>query len=163
LTVMGETDRIKQLMKFIVDRTVGKLGKCLRLLGFDVDSWVEGTRNEMAKKAIAEERVVLTRSRKIQEKAGGAPVVLIRNNNPRDQVAEVLSQLRLKPGEEYFFSRCLLCNEILLSIPKEKAEGKVPDYIYQAYDSFHVCPRCQRIYWPGTHWQKMKKELGNMV
>lgn len=150
-------------MKFIVDRTVGKLGKCLRLLGFDVVSWLEGSWNEMVKKAGVEERVILTRNQKGREKAGGVPVVVIQNNNPRDQVAEVLDQLRLKPAAEGFFSRCLLCNEILLSIPKEKTEGKVPDFIYRAYDSFHVCPRCQRVYWPGTHLQRMKKELEKMV
>jgi uncharacterized protein len=150
-------------VKFIVDRTVGKLGKCLRILGFDVVSWPEGNRDGMVKKASAEERIVLTRSQKGQEKEGGVPIVSIRSNNPRDQVTEVLHRLRLTPGAEYFFSRCLLCNEILLFIPKEMAEGKVPDFIYQAYDSFHVCPRCQRIYWPGTHYRRMKEDLAKIV
>ncbi len=150
-------------MKFIVDRTVGKLGKCLRLLGFDVISWVEGGWNEMAGKASAEERIILTRSQRGREKAGGARVVLIRNNHPRDQMAEVLGQLGLKPREDLFFSRCLLCNESLQPLPKENAEGKVPDFIYRTYDIFHMCPRCRRIYWPGTHYRKMKEELGKTI
>ncbi|MGC8809613.1 MAG: Mut7-C RNAse domain-containing protein, partial [bacterium] len=72
------------------------------------------------------------------------------------------SKLSLKFAEENIFSRCLLCNELLKQLPKEEAEGKVPDFIFRLYDAFHSCPRCQRIYWPGTHWEKMKKEVAQI-
>jgi uncharacterized protein with PIN domain len=55
-----------------------------------------------------------------------------------------------------------MCNEILLSVSKEEVEGKVPDFIYRSYDSFHACPRCRRVFWPGTHLQRMKRELGEL-
>ena len=146
LTVREETDKMGKAMKFIVDRTVGKLGKYLRMLGFDVIYDPGGSREEMAARASNEERVILTRSRKNLGKGDPRGIRWVGSDNPRDQLAEVLGHFRLKPGANRFFSRCLFCNEELLPLAKERAEGKVPDFIYQAYDSFHLCPRCQRIY-----------------
>ncbi|MCX5907972.1 MAG: Mut7-C RNAse domain-containing protein [Deltaproteobacteria bacterium] len=150
-------------MKFIVDRTVGKLGKYLRMLGFDVIYDPGGSREEMAARASNEERVILTRSQKNLGKGDPRGIRSVGSDNPRDQLAEVLGHFRLKPGANRFFSRCLFCNEELLPLAKERAEGKVPDFIYQAYDSFHLCPRCQRIYWPGTHYRRMKEDLAKIV
>ena len=44
------------------------------------------------------------------------------------------------------------CNEPLCSIEKEKAEGRVPTYVFQTQKEFSWCPDCQKIYWKGTHW-----------
>jgi uncharacterized protein with PIN domain len=78
-------------------------------------------------------------------------------------VREVLQKLRLEPREEEFFSRCLLCNEELQPVAKGEVEGRVPDFIYRGYESFHLCPRCRRIYWPGTHLEKMKREVSRIL
>ena len=150
-------------MKFIADRTLGKLARKLRVLGFDAVYWGGGNLEGAFKTALMEGRVLLTRSRKIREKSGDLQVLVIEANNPREQIRETLSKLQLQPAAEKFFSRCLMCNQDLLSIPKEEAEGKVPDFIYRLYDSFHVCPRCLRLYWPGTHLQRMKKEMEGAI
>ena len=150
-------------MKFIADRTLGKLARKLRILGFDAVYWGGGNLEGAFKTALMEGRVFLTRSRQIREKSGDLRVLVIEANDPREQIRETLSKLQLQPAAEKFFSRCLMCNQDLLSIPKEEAEGKVPDFIYRLYDSFHVCPRCHRLYWPGTHLQKMKKEMEETI
>lgn len=90
-------------------------------------------------------------------------VTVVETNDPREQVREVLTKLKLEPQEEQFFSRCLMCNEVLLAVSKEEAEGRVPDFIYRSYNSFHACPRCRRVYWPGTHLQRMKSEIALSV
>jgi len=146
-------------MKFIVDRTLGKLARKLRVLGFDALYWGGGNLEEAIKVAVSEGRILLTRSRQIKEKAKGFRVLTVEGNDPREQIREVVDRLRLQPEAEHFFNRCLLCNEVLAAMPKEAVEGRVPDFIYKMYESFHFCPRCQRIYWPGTHFQRMKKEF----
>jgi uncharacterized protein len=150
-------------MKFVADRTLGKLVKKLRVLGFDAVYWKGGKLDEAAKAAAAEGRVLLTRSRRIQGEAEGLQVVVVEANDPKEQIHQVLSTLKLQPGAEQFFSRCLMCNEALAPVAKEGVEGKVPDFIYRSYDSFHICPRCHRLYWPGTHFQRMKKEMADTV
>lgn len=149
-------------MKFIADRTLGKLCRKLRTLGFDVAYCAGGNTVEAAKIAQSEGRCLLTRSHKIPQEVGEFKFVIVEENEPPKQVQELFSKLALRLEEEKIFSRCLLCNELLKQLPKEEAEGKVPDFIFRLYDTFHSCPRCQRIYWPGTHWEKMKKELAQI-
>ena len=150
-------------MKFLVDRTTGKLGKKLRALGFDAASWPAGPIEEAAREARAGGRMYLTRSRRVPGEGQGLQVTIVEANSPAEQVREVLQKLRLEPREEAFFSRCLLCNEELRPVAKAEVEGRVPEFIYRGYDSFHLCPRCRRVYWPGTHLEKMKREVGRIL
>jgi len=150
-------------MKFIADRTVGKLVKILRLFGYDVRYISGGTREDLRRGMKDEGRILLTRNRRQAEEWGDLRVVTVQANLPREQVREVLEALQLRPAEEHYFSRCLLCNEKLTTISKEEAEGKVPDFIFQSYDRFHTCPRCARIFWPGSHLQRVIKELEKIV
>jgi uncharacterized protein with PIN domain len=150
-------------MRFLADRTTGKLAKKLRALGFDVLYWGEGQIKEAARAALAEGRMFLTRSRRIPALGKDLQVTILEANSPREQVREVLQKLRLEAAEEKYFSRCLLCNEELHPVPKEEVEGRVPDFIFRDYDSFHICPRCRRVYWPGTHLEKMKKEADRIL
>ena len=149
-------------MKFIADRTLGKLARKLRTLGFDAAYWRGGDLAGAAETARAEGRLLLTRSRKILEKSSGLDFLVVEANEPREQLREVLAKLSLKAEEEKFFRRCLLCNEELRPIEREEAAGRVPDFILQRYDIFHACPRCRRVYWPGTHYERMKKEMGGI-
>ncbi len=135
------------------------MAKKLRVLGFDVVYWRGGNLEGVLKAAASEGRALLTRSRRVQEKTEGLPILVVEANDPQQQILEVLSAFKLRPEADRFFSRCLMCNEALVPIPKGEAEGKVPDFIHRTYDSFHICPRCHRIYWPGNHFQRMKKEM----
>ena len=150
-------------MRFIADRTLGKLAKKLRVLGFDVVYWRGGNLEGALKAAVAEGRALLTRSRRLQEKTEDPPIHVLEANDPQQQILEVLSAFKLRPESNQFFSRCLMCNEALVPISKGEAEGKVPDFVHRTYNSFHICPRCHRIYWPGTHFQRMKKEMGKTL
>jgi uncharacterized protein with PIN domain len=150
-------------MRFIADRTLGNLARKLRILGFDTLYWRGGNLGGAMEAARLEGRVLLTRSRRFQERPEGLNVVVIGANDPRDQLREAAEKLSLKPDEEKFFRRCLLCNEELRPLGKEEAQGRVPDFILQAYKAFHICPRCRRVYWPGTHYERMKQEMGGMT
>jgi uncharacterized protein with PIN domain len=150
-------------MKFIADRTLGKLARKLRVLGFDAVYWREGNLEGAFKTALSEGRLLLTRSRKIREKFREFQILVLEANDPREQLRETLAKLHLQPEAGEFFSRCIVCNQELRPIPKEEAERKVPDFIYRSYDSFHVCPRCHRLYWPGTHLEGMRKEMEETI
>ncbi len=150
-------------MRFLADRTTGKLARQLRALGVDVVYWGGGKLEEAAKAASNENRVLLTRSRKIKGTEGRIQVLVLEADDPQEQTREVLGKFRLQPESAQIFSRCLICNEILLSISRSEVEGRVPDFIYQTYDCFHLCPRCRRVYWPGTHLRKMEKEVARAL
>ena len=50
--------------------------------------------------------------------------------------------------------RCLLAD-----LPRESVQDQVPHYVYSTQDQFKGCPLCGRIYWRGTHWTNMNREL----
>ena len=157
-----DPDKI-ELMKLIADRTLGKLARKLRILGYDTLYWRGGNLAGAMEAARSERRVLLTRSRKVREKPEDLEVMIVEANDPREQLQEVVKKLHLQMEDTRFFRRCLLCNEELLPIGKEEAEGRVPDFILQSYTVFHGCPRCRRIYWPGTHYVRMKQEMAGFI
>ncbi len=113
--------------------------------------------------ASIEGRMFLTRSRRIPGGPKGLQVTFLEANDPRGQVRELLQKLHLKPSDEQYFSRCLMCNEGLQPVSKGEVEGRVPDFIFRNYDSFYVCPNCRRVYWPGTHLDHMKEEVSQIL
>lgn len=149
-------------MKFIADRTLGKLARKLRVLGFDTLYWRGGNLTGAVATALSERRVLLTRSRRLHEIPGDLRMIVVEANDPLAQIQEVVARLHLEPDAARLFCRCLLCNEELRPLGREEAEGKVPEFIYRAYEIFHICPRCGRIYWPGTHFDRMKKDLAGI-
>jgi uncharacterized protein len=150
-------------MRMIADQTLGKLVRKLRILGYDTLYWRGGNVSGAAEAARSEKRVLLTRSRKLLGKPEDLEAVIVEADDPREQLREVIEKLHLKVEDARFFRRCLLCNEELRPLGKEEAEGRAPDFILQAYTVFHGCPRCGRIYWPGTHNTKMRKEMAEFI
>ena len=139
------------------------MARKLRILGFDALYWHGGNLGGAMEAARSDGRMLLTRSRKIREKPEGLEMVVVGANDPRDQLREVVQKLSLEAKAEKLFCRCLLCNEELRPLGREEAEGRVPDFILQAYNLFHACPRCRRVYWPGTHFERMKQEMVGMT
>lgn len=147
-------------MRFAADKTVGKLAQWLRLMGYDtVDS--STISRETATTFANENRVLLTKAAHLSQKLKSVKITIVRltPNDPKDQVRELIKKLRLIPNKKKFLTRCKLCNTILTTIPSEEVIGRVPDYVLERYDRFSKCITCGRVYWPGTHYEKIEKTL----
>ncbi|MBN2568853.1 MAG: hypothetical protein JXB42_05440, partial [Deltaproteobacteria bacterium] len=72
-----------------------------------------------------------------------------------DQILEIAEALSLKPDYDQLFTICTRCNEILREISKAAVKERVPEYVFQTQETFRVCPRCDSIYWSGTHKGEM--------
>jgi uncharacterized protein with PIN domain len=44
-------------------------------------------------------------------------------------------------------------------IEKEKARDRIPPKTYRWLDEYFVCKRCDKLFWHGTHWQKIEQRL----
>jgi len=149
-------------LKFIVDNNVGKLAKWLRMMGYDTlffngrDDW------EMVITALTEGRVILTRDTQIMKRgvvtSGRLKAILIESEEPEQQMRQVAEALNLdcqfRP-----FTICLECNQPLVERSKQQVQDLVPPYVFQTQSQYMECPACHRIYWRGTHWERMKKKL----
>jgi uncharacterized protein with PIN domain len=146
-------------MKFIADRTLGKLAKELRMLGFDTIYFQSDDTHQLFHLAREEERTILTRNTKLLPKRPEDRVITITEDKPSLQIKELIQKRHISVEKDNLFSRCLLCNVILDDITREEAEGKVPDFIFHQQKEFYQCPQCGRIYWPGTHHKNMEIKL----
>ena len=154
--------RLISNLKFIVDNNVGKLAKWLRIMGYDALFFDGSDDAHMIATALAEGRVILTRDTQIMRRrvvtCGQLKAVLITGDQPGQQMHQVIDSLQL---DCHFrpFALCLECNQPLLERSKQQVKDLVPPYVFQTQSQYMQCPACHRIYWRGTHWQAMAKEL----
>jgi hypothetical protein len=149
------------VMKFIADAPLGKLAKWLRILGYDTIYFREKGLTKLIERAEREDRIILTRNRHLKRLSEEKKYLFITQDQPWLQLKEVIQAYNIKKGEEAF-SRCLSCNHPLQNITKSEAEGKVPEYVYDTQNNFFTCPQCHRIYWPGTHLQRMEEKIDTL-
>ena len=138
---------------------LGTLAKWLRILGYDTVFEPGLDDHQLVRQARAEGRTILTCDRQLAERRGVC-TLLVTANDLDDQVLQVLADLHLEPERSY--SRCPVCNTTLQEIDIEMARTLVPAYVARTQKQFKSCPGCQRVYWRGTHWQKMEKRLSRL-
>jgi uncharacterized protein len=76
---------------------------------------------------------------------------------------QVLEEAGIRPDPKLFLSRCLICNVPVREVQREDVAGKVPERILEKTEIFHECPACGRIYWEGSHAERIKKRLTGSV
>jgi uncharacterized protein with PIN domain len=143
-------------MKFIVDGMLGRLAKWLRILGYDTTYSPHLDDDQLVRQARAEGRLLLTRDRGLARRRG-LQCLLIESDHLEEQLGQILVELALTG--EHPFSRCPACNTPLHRVEKPELEGRVPPHIFRTHKDFRLCPHCDKIYWPGTHWARMQEKL----
>lgn len=164
-TAAGAREKTPGPPKFIVDLNVGRLAKRLRMMGYDA-VFINGLDDdELVRIALREGRILLTKDQGIMRRrivsSGKVRALLITDGDVRRQLRQVIRTFDLKPGARPF-TRCMECNEPLQDRTKAQVENLVPPYVYAAHDQFMQCPRCGRVYWRGTHWERMNHEIRRM-
>ena len=139
---------------------LGTLAKWLRILGYDTQYDPNLDDHHLVGLARAQDRVLLTRDQELARRRG-LSVLLVTSERLDAQIGQVLAELELEPDRS--FSRCPVCNVPLAEMDREKAQARVPAYVAQTQQVFKSCPACQRIYWRGSHWQRMNDQLARML
>jgi len=148
-------------IKFLADVHLAKVAKYLRLLGFDTLYFANIEDNKIIEIAKKENRVVLTKD-KILCKRLKDSCYLVKEKKPISQIKEIAKKFDLKKRAKPF-SRCIKDNEILVKIEKEKIINRLPPKVKKFYNEFKICPKCNRIYWLGSHYEKMKRFIEDIL
>ncbi len=135
---------------FAVEKTLGKLSKWLRILGFDT-LYEQDFPNSFVFDLADSSRILLTRTHSVGKKKSSPNLIFITSDNPFEQLKEVIKTLALDERNIRPFSRCLRCNLSIETIDKDAVRNSVPDYIWETQNSFRCCPKCRKIYWAGSH------------
>ena len=148
-------------MKFICDDNLGKLAKWLRTLGYDTLFFDPIEDGELVSKALKENRVVLSRDSHLSrfKLKLGERILHVASDEPLEQLKRVVEHFKLKTDKKLLFSRCLICNQVLEKVEKEKIKDRLYPFVYQTQDNFVYCSKCDKIFWSATHVEKMNKTL----
>jgi uncharacterized protein with PIN domain len=149
-------------MKFVVDCMLGKLAKWLKILGFDTVYMNKAEDRELLSIARRQQRTLLTKDHGLLEAAKDVRSLFIKSDDWPEQLVQVLANFKLGDSVRPH-SRCLNCNVDLKSIPKKTARNLVTPFVLERASSFAICPSCERVYWPGTHFQSMDAKIEGIL
>jgi uncharacterized protein with PIN domain/sulfur carrier protein ThiS len=149
-------------LRFVADAHLGGLARFLRMLGFDTLYDNAFADEAIRQLAYEEKRVVLTRDRellKCREIVHGA---YVRALKPEAQLAEVARRYTLSEAARPF-TLCLRCNVLLHPVERAAVAPRVPRAVYALHERFMRCPGCEGVFWPGSHYRRMREALRSAV
>lgn len=117
---------------------------------------------ELLRVSILEKRYLLTRDRALFLKTPAGTGYYVQSVHPKEQLKEVVIQFNL--GEkirdnDLLLSRCLECNTRIHVLNEESIPNSVPENVKLRHHEFFTCLSCHRIYWKGSHFDRMKNWL----
>lgn len=148
-------------MKFLCDQMVFNLGEWLRAAGYDTAIIKAPLKDEdLLKLAIHENRLLLTCDKHFL-KMKNTNVIFLKGKSLLEWAAELNEKLKINwlfsP-----FSRCLICNELLEKADEKIILEKVPLNARLSSKNFWYCKNCKKVYWEGSHTDRMKQQLQKM-
>lgn len=142
--------------RFIADAHFGRLARYLRMLGFDTLYENTLSDRELVRISTVEHRVLLTRDRELLMHRELTRGVYVRGERPREQIDYVLERLDLRASCRAF-TRCMRCNGVLQAVEPRVVLDRVPARVAERFHQFHLCPDCDRVYWQGSHYERMAR------
>ena len=148
--------------RFLADAMLGRLARWLRLLGFDTEYAEHLADGELVRRAIEEERWILTRDRRLPQEWRVSGILVLGAEDLLGQLRDVVRTLRLA-GRARPFSRCGECNAPLVAARREEVAPELPPRVLETQREFHRCPGCGRVYWRGSHAARMEAVIGRVL
>ena len=142
--------------RFVLDTHLGRLAAYLQMLGFDTLYRNDYEDEELARISSEEERILLTRDRGLLKRQAVSRGYCIRSTAVRQQLVEVVQRFDLS-GSATPFHRCMRCNGTIEPVEKEEIVDRLPPRTRESYSQFGICTGCGRIYWKGSHYERMQE------
>jgi uncharacterized protein len=146
--------------RFLCDAGLGGLARWLRAAGYEARWRLDIHDQELIREAQREGLTIVTTDSLLMErrvirsgelKAVWIPPAL----RARQQLAAVLNELRLPVLE----SRCMGCGGVLQRVDKEAVRDQIPARTYQWLEEFWRCSACGKLFWQGTHYERIRRHL----
>ncbi len=149
---------------FMCDAGLGGLARWLRAAGYNA-RWEAGIEDTvLLKQAQALEAVILTTDSMLMERR------LIRDRivpafwlpptlSIPEQLESVFREFNLRLRER----RCMSCGGRLAEANKEELRERIPPRTYLWKDQFFLCGSCGKLFWHGTHWERIQRQLEQLA
>lgn len=142
-------------IRFVLDAHLGRLAAYLRMLGFDTLYRNDYSDPVLAAISIDKHRILLTCDRKLLMRKQITHGYYVRARHPQQQLIEVMSRFDLVNVQNPF-TRCMHCNGKTNPVDKQSVKDQLPDKTIRYFNEFFQCEKCKKVYWKGSHYQKMK-------
>ncbi|MEN6626128.1 MAG: Mut7-C RNAse domain-containing protein [Candidatus Sumerlaeia bacterium] len=143
---------------FFMDGMLVGLARRLRLMGYDCELPAESeSGNANAWRARAEGRVLVTVSR-VRLERPPAEVFIVPEDDLKAQVRAIVRRYPIDV-ERMAFTRCSRDNTPLEQVAIEEVIARLPLKVREYVTEVRRCPRCGRLYWAGTHVERIKKRM----
>ncbi|MGF6274503.1 uncharacterized protein with PIN domain [Massilia sp. UYP11] len=147
-------ERARARMRFVADAHLGGLARLLRMAGYDTLYDNHYRDDEIEDLAANDDRIVLTRDRALLKRRAIVHGCYVHALDPPRQLRELFERLDLAGGARPF-SLCLHCNLPLRAVAKASVLARLPASVRALHDSFTTCDNCLRVYWKGSHYERM--------
>ena len=145
---------------FLCDGSLLGLGRWLRAAGYDARDASAGKGDSLLREAGEHGLVLATSDADLVERR------LVRDGSvvaqwvptgltPTEQLALVLADLGLRLREP----RCMACGGKLEAVAKDALLERIPPRTARWKDDYWVCGACARLFWQGTHWERIARAL----
>jgi uncharacterized protein len=146
--------------RFFCDAGLGGLARWLRAAGYDA-AWEAGIDDDvLLKEARKLAATVLTTDSMLMERRVIRDCIIPAFWLPPtlsigEQLMLVLREFALPLQER----RCMSCGGTLLPADKEALRDRIPPRTYRWRNEYYLCSRCGKLFWHGTHWDRIEREL----
>jgi uncharacterized protein with PIN domain len=141
---------------FLCDAGLGGLARWLRAAGYEATWQPDIADDELLRQARKAQATVLTTDGMLMERR------LLRDRiisafwlPPTLRIPEQLALVFREFGLTLREPRCMSCGGELRRGSKEALHERIPSRTYRWLDEFFVCSRCDKLFWHGTHWQRI--------
>lgn len=148
--------------KFVLDVHLGTLARYIRLLGFDTLYRNNLEDAEIINLSVSEQRIILTRDLLILKNGKVTHGYFVRETNPMKQIMEIVRRFDLR-DQVNPFSRCLDCNGIIMKVDKINIEQKLKPNTRKVFQEFYQCQSCMKVYWKGSHYEKLMGLINGLI
>ena len=145
--------------RFLLDGMLGSLASWLRICGYDSIYHIDMNDEDLLLEAKKENRILLTRDKQLFERSKKYDVTsyYVQGKNPVERLGYLCKNIGISLVPQS--SRCSQCNSQIKLIDKEEIIDQIPVKSYKHYDKFWICISCGKIFWKGSHWDKIIKTL----
>jgi hypothetical protein len=159
----GRTPNVADVV-FVCDAGLGGLARGLRAAGYEAHWRAEIGDDELLHEAHVVPATLLTTDSLLMERGvvrdGFIPAVWVPPTLTKwEQLALVLRELCLPLREP----RCMTCGGELRSADKQSVRDRIPPRTYYWRDEYYLCTRCDKLFWHGTHWERIQQRIRGAV
>ena len=155
--------QLPEPVHFFCDAGLGGLARWLRAAGYEAE-WEAGIDDdELLRRAREIAAVILTTDSMLMERRLLRDRVIPSLWLPPtlkipEQLALVFREFKLRVRRH----RCMACGGELCTVDKEQMRERIPPKTYRWRDDYFLCGRCGKLFWHGTHWERMKRALNEL-